>query len=492
MKYKLYGLLSVFLTCVTILVTLLIFKTDDIKKDRYIQHLDSASKEECTHGDNALCTHLPIVVIDTGGIEIPGKAYHNSDGTDSFTVGPDGEDEIDGKISIYDSRDNNNHLSDEPAVESSILIHVRGNSSRFFDKLGYSVRLLTEDGEQNSVAVMGMGEHHEWVLHGPFLDKTLIRNYMWYNIAGQIMEYAPEVRFCEVYINGDYKGLYVMCENITAGEDRLQLKVNKKDNTFTGYLLRLDRGSDTEFKNIETFGNYTYRNKMILNIVYPGNENLNDELRTSIIDDFSAFEKTIYSYDYNNDKYGYENLIDVQSFVDFFIINEFTCNYDAGNLSTYIYKDFDGKYKLAVWDFNNSCDNYLSKIETDGFSFQNCLWYNMLIKDEYFVEQIISRYEYLRNTILSEEYLYSFIDDTIAFLGDSVDRNFDIWGYMFDLDQATLTLEPSSRNSESFQEAIDQLKYFIHVRGVWLDENIGSLRQYCAGSKNKKFDADAN
>ena len=64
---------------------------------------------------------------------------------------------------------------------------------------------------------------------------------MWYNIAGQIMDYAPEVRFCEVFFNGEYRGLYVMCESITAGEDRLQLKVDKKDNTFTGYLLRLDR-----------------------------------------------------------------------------------------------------------------------------------------------------------------------------------------------------------------------------------------------------------
>jgi len=52
------------------------------------------------------------------------------------------------------------------------------------------------------------------VLHGPFLDKTLMRNYMWYNLSGQIMEWAPDVRFCEVFLNGGYQGVYVMEEQI--------------------------------------------------------------------------------------------------------------------------------------------------------------------------------------------------------------------------------------------------------------------------------------
>ena len=92
-------------------------------------------------------------------------------------------------------------------------------------------------------------------MHGPFLDKTLIRNYMWYNIAGEIMDYAPNVRFCEVMVNGEYQGVYVMTEKITAGKDgsRLNLEVNRKDNTFTGYLLRVDQGSRNEMKNINNF-----------------------------------------------------------------------------------------------------------------------------------------------------------------------------------------------------------------------------------------------
>ena len=50
------------------------------------------------------------------------------------------------------------------------------------------------------------------------------------------------------------------------------------------------------------------------------------------------------------------------SFVDYFILNEFTCNYDAGWLSTYVYKDIGGKYKMVLWDFNSSCDNYTESV----------------------------------------------------------------------------------------------------------------------------------
>lgn len=89
-----------------------------------------------------------------------------------------------------------------------------------FDKKGYLLRTTKDDGITNrDVEMLGMDAHHEWALHGPYLDKTLIRNYMWYNIAGEIMDYAPNARFCEVIINGEYQGLYLMVETITSGEE---------------------------------------------------------------------------------------------------------------------------------------------------------------------------------------------------------------------------------------------------------------------------------
>lgn len=77
--------------------------------------------------------------------------------------------------------------------------------------------------------------------------------------------------------------------------------------------------------------------------------------RTGFLPDF---EKTLYSYDYDTEPYAWWEQADMSSFVDYFILNEFTCNYDAGWLSTYIYRDVRGKYKMCIWDFNSACDNY--------------------------------------------------------------------------------------------------------------------------------------
>ena len=114
------------------------------------------------------------------------------------------------RISILDDDSRNHHPSDMPDLESQALIRVRGRSSRYFDKKNYLLRFTTEDGSYASHPVMGMSSHYEWALHGPYLDKSLMRNYLWYNIAGEMMDYAPNVRFCEVILNGEYQGLYVM------------------------------------------------------------------------------------------------------------------------------------------------------------------------------------------------------------------------------------------------------------------------------------------
>ena len=107
----------------------------------------------------------------------------------------------------------------------------------------------------------------------------------------------------------------------------------------------------------------------------------------------------------------------------------------------------------------------------------------MLMKDESFNERIISRYRELRETYLSEEYLYQYMDDVEAYLGDAVERNFAVWGDSFN----EKLLYPVERNLHSHEEAVQQMKDFIHERGEWMDENIEVLRQYSHESKNKKF-----
>ena len=457
---------------------------------RVHQHLSARQPDEgCDCGGSELCTHLPLVIIETGGPPIPGEPIEHEDGSETFTTTATGESMLSVNIAILDDESKNHHPSDEPDLETSALIRIRGNSSRHFDKKSYLVRFTDEDGSYADHEVMGMDAHYEWALYGPYLDKTLIRNYMWYNIAAEMMGYAPNVRFCEVILNGEYQGLYVMVETITNGEDcRVNVTEPIDGSTATGYVLRVDRGSSTEVKNIENFTRYAYRISRVsnirLNIVYPRSGSLTQELADAITQDLSDFEKALYSFDHDTHDYGYWNYIDVDSFVDYFIINEFTQNYDAGYLSTYIYKDIGEKYKMVIWDFNSACDNYSSSFGATGFQMQDTLWQWMLTKDEEYVQRIISRYRKWRQSYLSEEYLYNYIDETLAYLGPAIERNFEVWGYTF---EEYRPLDPDSRNPESFEAAVEQLKDYIHERGEWMDEYIEVVKQYGHPSVNKRY-----
>lgn len=494
MKYKLIGALAISAAlAVAVLVPMLI----QDESDRVHQHLAYEEKTDCTreHATAELCTHLPLVVIDTGGVEIPGKPLRQSVDEDgqiktTYSMAADGDLRISASMKIIDN-EGYNHADDDAAVDTAIRIRVRGRSSRYFEKSSYSIKLVNEDQTNNNQSVMGMDAHHDWVLYGPYLDKTDIRNYMFYNISGEIMDYAPNVRYCEVILNGRYQGLYLMVESITAGENgsRLAIEVNKKYQTFTGYVVRLDQNHEAK-KHADTFTGYTYRRETDFEIVYPGTSKLTPELERSIAQDFSDFEKTLYSYDYDSDRAGYKKYIDVESFIDAFLISEITANYDFGGLSTYVYKDTDNRLRVCMWDFNNSCDNFDEPMGWRSFELEGIVWYVMLTRDEDFTEQVIDRYRILREKWFSDEYIAEYIDETVDFLGAAVDRDRARWADTYATGHGLLKEE--SRNLKTYGEALGQLKGYLKRRLAWMDENIESLRQYSAESRVKKYSEVAN
>ena len=466
--------------------------TGENSKDRYHQHLEEPGYTPCTdHGDDVFCTHLPIVVIDTEGQEIPGALTGKADrfGEALHSTAADGSDYINVSVKVIDNETGNNHLTDAPELTTRSLFRVRGNSSRRFEKAPYLLKFVTEDGLDNDVEVMGMDAHHEWALNGPYLDKSLVRNYMSYNIAGEIMEYAPNVRYCELFLNGEYRGLYLMVETITNGGPeggRLDLSDTIKGTQVTGYLLRIDRTTQADLETIRDIYTYTERvNETMedVSIRYPGKTNLTDELAHQIEMDFAQFEKCLYSFDFDTEDYGYWNWIDVDSFVDYYIINEFTHNVDAGRYSTYMYKEPEGKYKMCVWDFNNAYDNYMENaFDATLLTTFEKPFFIMLTREETFAERVIERYFELRETWFSEEYLDKYIDDTLAWLGPAVERNNARW------DPADyMPLKPAERNVLTMDEAVEQMKGWIHERGLWLDDNIDALRSIAHPSRNKEY-----
>lgn len=460
MKKKLiyiFTISCVFLTCLSI-------GRIDISKDRrYHQHL----KEDIAD--------LPVIDIDTKGQKIPGTPL--SLDNQGYELSEDGNETIIASIKI----------KGQNKLRLQTTIRYRGNTSRYFDKKSYALHLIDQKGDENAKKLLGMGSHDEWVLHGPFLDRTMLRNYVCFNVSGEIMDYAPNVRYCELYVNGAYQGLYLLMETITRGNSRLNISKPDKNQRTTSFVVHFER--ETKGKNmIDHFSQYTYKTDISqLDVRYPGQSLLTSQRKTYIQDEISQVEKILYSMDLWDDQHGYHQYLDLYEFARYFIINEFFRNVDAGHYSTYFYRDVRGKIKPCVWDFNNACNNYIADVWSEyGFSMQDAPWFSQLLKDEKFVSIVIHEYQKLRKSYLSEDYLIQYITQVDSWLEPVIKRNDQVWGYVYDVsnyDPFTY-LTPIERNPHSHQEAIEDLKEFIEKRGQWLDKHIESLYQYSATSKN--------
>lgn len=464
---------------------------------RYYQHEQLQEPDAGSYVENTLNTRFPIVSIETGGRRIPGTTVTDANGaTIGYESAEDGSSYIRAHIRIIDRRGEYNHLEDSPDIDSQIRIRVRGNSSRLFDKQSYKIMLETDDGLERKLDVMGMGAHDEWALYGPFLDKTLLRNYIYMNLYGELDSFTPDVRYCEVYLDGAYRGLYMMMELIGIGKTRVNIAPTDSRKDKTSYIVRLDKENRDMFE-VKTFSYYTYNvePKSAIEVIYPGRLGLTEAYKDYINADISQFEKALYSYDFNDKSKGYRAYIDVQSFVNYYIFSEFLAINDMCSRSTYLYKDLGGKICIGPgWDFNNAAaNNFILDIagsDGTGFNYIERTWFKMLLKDEFFVGEVIKSYRKMRNGgILDNARLNRLIDDTAAFLSDAIPRNYEVWGYAFnpaDLDNLN-KLRPNERNPRSYEEALRQLKDFMTVRGEWMDANIDSLRQYCDHARIKQY-----
>lgn len=194
---------------------------------RVYQHRSAMQPAGLPESEGELITHLPIITLHTNDQEIPGERITGSeDDIRQYTLSEDGDTRIVVDFTMYSSGAANK-LSDTPALSSRARIRYRGNYSRWFYKKSYSVSLVMPDGiSQNPRSLAGLPAHDEWVLHGPWIDRTLLRNYLAYNIAGEIMDYAPNVRFVEMFLDDEYHGVYLLVEPVTRAQGRLDLIPN--------------------------------------------------------------------------------------------------------------------------------------------------------------------------------------------------------------------------------------------------------------------------
>ena len=404
-------------------------------------------------------SNLPVMMIDTRKQQIMKDS----------TVWAD--------VAIMDSDSGQNDIMG--MVDSVLVATVkyRGASSySSFDKPQYRITFYRkENGKALDYDLFGLGADSEWVLNGPFLDRTLLRNYLVYTLSGEIMEWAPGCTFFELFVNGKYQGVYLAVEPVTNGASRLRLSEFGLLSGATAYIVKRDRVG-TELNVLHTYGERNGYTSQELSVGYPGKNDLTKEQFTWIERDISQFEQALYSESFADPDIGYSRYIDVNSFVDYFIINEFAMNHDASVLSTYVYKELGGKTQLCVWDFNNGFDNYQwFTMDSQEFYVVETNWFDRLLQDRNFVEKVEQRYQELRRTTLSDEHIAEVLTHGREMLGPAVERNFAKWGYTFEV----MYLAPEFRDPQNYEQAITQLETVIAERLAFLDTNMHSLEDGC-------------
>lgn len=353
--------------------------------------------------------------------------------TENHQAIKDRETEIPAKLQIWG----------ENAPESEVMrltIQGRGNTTWNKPKKPYAIEF------EQKQKFMGMKEAKKWVLLANYLDRTLIRNAVAFEIAKKTnLEWTPSGKFAEVFLNGKFLGNYFICEKIQINENRLNIS---KDS----YLIEFDVHYDEKFKFRTSIKN------LPINIKNP---DIPSEAQLAYI---TAYIDTIENILYGDSlSIAIENFLDLPSFADYLIVYELTENSEPLHpKSVFMYKDAGLLKAGPVWDFD--WGTFIER-KVNGWEMDNALWYNVLLKNQTFRKNIQDDWTQYKNGLAQ---IPQFIDSLVDYIKESNDRNIALW--------------PISIQSEDFpdkdwplDEAVSMMKQVYLLRIAKLDSLFQNL-----------------
>lgn len=408
-------------------------------------------------------SNLPIVVIEIdGGAPIPDepRVYGNM------------------KI-IWHEDGSRNYLTDinNPAFlnyDGRISIEIRGSSSQMPQKKPYGLTTLQADNvTNNNVSILGMPKENDWILNSLAYDQTGMRDVLAFELSERLGQYAPRRVYCEVMINGDYKGLYVFVEKIKVDKNRVNIvQMDENCNAWPeitgGYITKADKpGNDPVAWQLLEHGSFGWWPNYVEFIHhYPKPENITSGQNRYIKSVFQQLQSLASQHNMSIEN-GIPSLIDIPSFIDFMMIVEFSSNVDAYQLSTFFHKDRKGKLRAGpVWDYNLSFgyDEFGDRSRYDVWQFDNedncgpSFWYDLFNTDDFHC-LMARRWNELTQPgqPLYINVVYNRIDEIDQWISEGVSRDNQRWYQMY-----------------NHAYAIQSMKDWLWQRKNWLNQNIGS------------------
>ena len=416
---------------------------------------------------------LPIVFVDTKGKCLDKNVTEKIPATMRVLDGKTNSVADSAKGTLYD-----------------IGIKVRGQSSALFPKPGYGVEVRDEKGEGLDVSLFGLPPADDWVFHGPYVDKSMMRNALAHWLFRQAGHYSPRTKHFDLYINGVYRGVYVLIEKIKRGKYRVNVSKLKEtdiagDSLTGGYIWAFDKtGTNTGGAGSGPIEKEGFNTSDGLNVIlhYPKKENIQkqqEDYLKKYLNDLEGLFKN------GKNGQGYENYVDMTSALDYVLHEEVTNNADSYWCSFFLHKPKDktdkngvkteGKVTLGpAWDFNLAMSNGsqpengggnngggmwgggfgggfggggngFGSSGTSGWQIENSQksgnggmwgmgsslkapnWLLGMWKDSHYQSELKKRWAELRSGVWHTKTLDLYLDSMKTYLKNAADRNFKRW-----------------------------------------------------------------
>lgn len=338
-------------------------------------------------------------------------------------------------------------------AERSMKIRGRGNSTwGLHPKKPYQMKM------SDSAEFLGMPKDKKWLFLAEYSDKTMLRNTIAFEMGHlSSLDWTPKHQFAEVYLNQEYNGTYNITQKVEEDGDRVDIGDD-------GYLLEIDQperlDADDVFFNTEQF---------LINIKSP-DLNWDDSQYVYIKQLINDFETTLFSNNFAHPDSGYAQHIDIESFIDWYLISEIVKNQDSQSFSSIFMHVIPGeKIKMGpLWDFDLAFGNvdYSDSRYPEGFWVKYHPWYQRLFDDPAFVAQVKSRFAFYR---ANQDLILQKIDSYAAKLTYAQEENNNRWQTLGKY------VWPNPVYFDSYEEEVAHLKSWYNQRMDWLEEAYESL-----------------
>mgnify|MGYP002856204718 CR=1 FL=1 len=355
----------------------------------------------------------------------------------------------------------------ESLPEVSCSIRGRGNTTWTWPKKPYLVRLDEKE------HVLGMHKHKRWVLLANFMDRTLMRNLVSMKVSSMTsLEWTPSCVPVELVLNGQHKGSYLLIEQVRVDNHRVNItEMTPEDNSGEaltgGYLLELDFHYDNAFQWIDKHGScWGVSGGIPFSVKYPDPDEITQAQKDYIKGYISDVAGVIYGSNFADPENGYARYLDVDSFVDYWIVYEVMCNHELSNPgSVYFHKDRGGKLVAGpCWDFDWGVLSFYTSGGDSRLVNGSAIWYARLFQDPAFKAKVRARFEELRPQL---ETIPDYMDECETLLGKSAELNFQMWDPSGDKVSNGGSIINGDENM-SFHDAIQRLKsnYNKHLQVI--------------------------